>query len=209
MSKQFTAQEVREQAGVEDDAKTYSMLHCLAELLERPAGVPAQWRLAFTAAKHAIERCKTASGQHRAIDTFVNAIQIAHDVCGTDTAQQPDRAAAEVPADSAPPYANCRFQICDLPGQCRGEGACHHPAVPAALAQHGEDAERAFDLLDLMFSKWENGTPCHEYSDGEEGAYIGSAFRLEDDEFSEIVDLLNKHRPSDAAIAQQAAKEGE
>lgn len=30
------------------------------------------------------------------------------------------------------PFSNCRFQICDLPGQCRGEGKCHHPAVPAA-----------------------------------------------------------------------------
>lgn len=26
-----------------------------------------------------------------------------------------------------PPYDNCRFQYCDLPGQCRGEGKCHHP----------------------------------------------------------------------------------
>jgi hypothetical protein len=31
------------------------------------------------------------------------------------------------------PFTNCRFQICDLPGQCKGEGKCHHPAVPAAL----------------------------------------------------------------------------
>ncbi len=30
------------------------------------------------------------------------------------------------------PYANCRFKICDLPGQCKGEGKCHHPAVPQA-----------------------------------------------------------------------------
>jgi hypothetical protein len=26
-----------------------------------------------------------------------------------------------------PPFANCSFRICDLPGQCRGEGKCHHP----------------------------------------------------------------------------------
>jgi hypothetical protein len=27
-----------------------------------------------------------------------------------------------------PPFSNCKYQICDLPGQCRSEGACHHPA---------------------------------------------------------------------------------
>lgn len=26
-----------------------------------------------------------------------------------------------------PPFENCRFQLCDLPGQCRSEGKCHHP----------------------------------------------------------------------------------
>jgi hypothetical protein len=25
------------------------------------------------------------------------------------------------------PFANCQFRECDLPGQCRGEGKCHHP----------------------------------------------------------------------------------
>lgn len=25
------------------------------------------------------------------------------------------------------PYKNCQYQICDLPGQCKGEGKCHHP----------------------------------------------------------------------------------
>jgi hypothetical protein len=30
------------------------------------------------------------------------------------------------------PYPNCRFKICDLPGQCKGEGKCHHPAVQQA-----------------------------------------------------------------------------
>ena len=29
--------------------------------------------------------------------------------------------------DTNPPFANCSFRICDLPGQCRGEGKCHHP----------------------------------------------------------------------------------
>jgi len=29
------------------------------------------------------------------------------------------------------PFSNCSFRLCDLPGQCRGEGKCHHP-LPAA-----------------------------------------------------------------------------
>jgi hypothetical protein len=29
--------------------------------------------------------------------------------------------------DNAPPFQNCKFKLCDLPGQCRGEGKCHHP----------------------------------------------------------------------------------
>lgn len=28
---------------------------------------------------------------------------------------------------SNPPFDNCKYKICDLPGQCRTEGKCHHP----------------------------------------------------------------------------------
>ncbi|MFM9932088.1 hypothetical protein, partial [Achromobacter xylosoxidans] len=36
-----------------------------------------------------------------------------------------------------PPFDNCSFRMCDLPGQCRGEGKCHHPenAAPQASAE--------------------------------------------------------------------------
>ncbi|NIE67436.1 hypothetical protein [Burkholderia sp. Ax-1719] len=30
------------------------------------------------------------------------------------------------------PFSNCSFSQCDLPGQCAGEGACHHPAGKVA-----------------------------------------------------------------------------
>lgn len=30
-----------------------------------------------------------------------------------------------------PPFPNCKYQHCDLPGQCRSEGKCHHPKVPS------------------------------------------------------------------------------
>ena len=33
-----------------------------------------------------------------------------------------------------PPFDNCSFRMCDLPGQCRGEGKCHHPAPQASEA---------------------------------------------------------------------------
>lgn len=39
------------------------------------------------------------------------------------------------------PFSNCRFKFCDLPGQCRDEGKCHHPAV--AAAQPVAQTERA------------------------------------------------------------------
>ncbi|MDN7179055.1 hypothetical protein M0D69_13740 [Caballeronia sp. SEWSISQ10-4 2] len=29
------------------------------------------------------------------------------------------------------PFDNCQFRECDLPGQCHGEGACHHPKARA------------------------------------------------------------------------------
>lgn len=25
------------------------------------------------------------------------------------------------------PFNDCQFEFCDLPGQCKGEGKCHHP----------------------------------------------------------------------------------
>ena len=28
------------------------------------------------------------------------------------------------------PFNNCEFKICDLRGQCIGEGKCHHPIKP-------------------------------------------------------------------------------
>lgn len=39
-------------------------------------------------------------------------------------------------ADTNAPYENCKFELCDLPGQCKGEGKCHHPmkATPPADA---------------------------------------------------------------------------
>lgn len=46
---------------------------------------------------------------------------------------------------TAAPYDNCQFRECDLPGQCKGEGKCHHPQVKlygSALDPVLADAER-------------------------------------------------------------------
>lgn len=47
----------------------------------------------------------------------------------TTRANRPQPQAAE---PKQPPFGNCQFRICDLPGQCRAEGKCHHPAAQAA-----------------------------------------------------------------------------
>ncbi len=42
------------------------------------------WRQVVKAAEIAKDACKNATGLHQRIDMFINATQIAHDVCGTD-----------------------------------------------------------------------------------------------------------------------------
>ncbi|QEA10861.1 transcriptional regulator [Bordetella phage vB_BbrS_PHB09] len=41
------------------------------------------------------------------------------------------------PGRFKPPFDNCSFRMCDLPGQCRGEGKCHHPVSAAPQAPAG------------------------------------------------------------------------
>lgn len=61
------------------------------------------------------------------------------------------------------PFANCSFRHCDLPGQCKAEGACHHPARAAApqankgdelrIAQLEAAVERYCKLADVWRSR--------------------------------------------------------
>jgi hypothetical protein len=46
------------------------------------------------------------------------------------------------------PFPNCRFRECDLPGQCRTEGQCHHPAL--APAAGNANVAAVFALQDLV-----------------------------------------------------------
>ncbi|MBN3776188.1 hypothetical protein G3O06_01240 [Burkholderia sp. Ac-20345] len=43
------------------------------------------------------------------------------------------------------PFANCSFRHCDLPGQCKSEGACHHPARAAGA----QSDDRRYTQIDM------------------------------------------------------------
>ncbi|MFY4027175.1 hypothetical protein ACOTI1_24250 [Achromobacter xylosoxidans] len=68
--------------------------------------------------------------------------------------------------------------------------------------------ERALDLLDTLFTAYENGTPCYEEPDSQ-GGYLGMAFRIDDDTFRACADLLNKERPRTAGALASAPVAGE
>jgi hypothetical protein len=62
--------------------------------------------------------------------------------------------AAAKPAEPdrfTPPYGNCQYRMCDLPGQCRSEGKCHHPK-PAAHDVSNDFVlrSRVADLIHLL-----------------------------------------------------------
>ena len=46
--------------------------------------------------------------------------------CGSETSIKFSYSAPAQPSPE-PPFGNCRFAACDLPGQCKAEGRCHHP----------------------------------------------------------------------------------
>lgn len=54
------------------------------------------------------------------------------------------------------------------------------------------DIPEAIRLLGLMFDGYENGISCNEDGDG---AYLGQAFRLSEEDFGAIADLLNRRNP--------------
>lgn len=73
----------------------------------------------------------------------------------------------------------------------------------SAEQQEEADHDEAVRLLGLVFDAWENGVPCHE--DGEpDGAYLGMAFRLDDEVFHACCNLLNRLNPPRNAAAQAA-----
>jgi hypothetical protein len=68
----------------------------------------------------------TSMSSSNAISISVRAFQEAYNAGAQPVEQTPPTIGTQAP------FSNCRFKCCDLPGQCRDEGKCHHPAVPAA-----------------------------------------------------------------------------
>lgn len=72
-----------------------------------------------------------------------------------------------------PPFDNCSFRMCDLPGQCRGEGRCHHPAsAPVA----GETQERIEQMAVNRYRPVPDGKFSYKVvaGDGSRSLYTGT-----------------------------------
>ncbi|MDE2103364.1 MAG: hypothetical protein KGL39_39350 [Patescibacteria group bacterium] len=63
------------------------------------------------------------------------------------------------------------------------------------------DADLALDLLEDIYSRYEDGIQCYEVPDNYEG-YVGQAIRLPSDVEGLITDLLNRRRPRNAAMKE-------
>jgi hypothetical protein len=74
---------------------------------------------------------------------FKHNTRIGCPACGVTHAEYSceERAAPDVDAlttgavHRTAPFSNCKFRECDLPGQCRSEGKCHHPASEPKAAE--------------------------------------------------------------------------
>jgi len=81
------------------------------------------------------------------------------------------------PEHFKPPFDNCSFRMCDLPGQCRGEGKCHHPAptisgasAPVAGEARPTDRQEALRITELPDVDEALATFC---SDGTQDNAVG------------------------------------
>jgi hypothetical protein len=73
---------------------------------------------------------------------------------------------SEPVANKQTPYANCQFQICDLPGQCKGAGRCHHPITVADVRNNEPVAEVLLDENQMKYIKWNAAHWTHILSAG-------------------------------------------
>ncbi|HDR8930474.1 TPA: hypothetical protein QDA84_000468 [Burkholderia vietnamiensis] len=86
-----------------------------------------------------VEQHEAAPG-HAAPDAFALSRQATlHEMKGFF--ERMDAIAKKRDMAQAAPFANCQFRVCDLPGQCRAEGACHHPKPSAPLEGTGNGAD--------------------------------------------------------------------
>ena len=73
-------------------------------------------------------------------------------------------------------------------------------AMRAQLAEAQNERGKAIDLLETMFSSYENGTACYEDPEDCSG-FVGYAFKMDDLDFNACCDLLNRTRPRAAIDA--------
>jgi len=88
-------------------------------------------------------------------------LPVACEVLGVDMASNHDFTSVHTP-----PFSNCKFELCDLPGQCRSEGKCHHPAATpdgeavacsAVIEQVREACKAACERQDRPRFSWKKG----------------------------------------------------
>ena len=80
-------------------------------------------------------------------------------------------------------------------------------ALRAQLAEAQKERDKAIDLLETMFSSYENGTACYEDPEDCSG-FVGYAFKLDDLDFNACCDLLNRTRPRTAIDAAKGGADG-
>ena len=61
-------------------------------------------------------------------------------------------------------------------------------------------SNETLDFLAMMFDAYEEGPDCYEDPEDCSG-HIGKAIHLDDDAFQRIADILNEHRPRNAAVS--------
>lgn len=59
---------------------------------------------------------------------------------------------SNTPSNTPAPFANCRYTYCDLPGQCLGEGKCHHPKEATSNPPAGQETPRVDACLSV--TRW-------------------------------------------------------
>ena len=77
----------------------------------------------------------------------------------------------------------------------------------AQLAEAQKERDKAIDLLETMFSSYENGTACYEDPEDCSG-FVGYAFKMDDLDFNACCDLLNRTRPRTAIDAAKGESNG-
>ena len=67
-----------------------------------------------------------------------------------------------------PPFDNCSFRECDLPGQCRAEGRCHHPRPAPYPAPSPTSAQELVERAAILLETFATHGMLSHYEDGRE-----------------------------------------